>query len=64
MNGATAQRFTLDGSCVPGDVLVLYYRKDIFDERGLEAPTTWEEVAALGEEFTDEAVLTTGSGPA
>lgn len=24
VNGATAQRFTLDGSCVPGDVLVLY----------------------------------------
>lgn len=24
VNGATAQRFALDGSCVPGDVLVLY----------------------------------------
>jgi ABC-type glycerol-3-phosphate transport system substrate-binding protein len=39
-----------------------FYRKDIFDERGLEAPTTWEEVAALGEEFTDEAAGIWASG--
>lgn len=31
-----------------------WYRGDIFDERGLAVLTTWEEVAAPGEEFTDE----------
>ena len=31
-----------------------WYRKDIFDEKGLAAPTTWEEVRALGPVFTDE----------
>lgn len=31
-----------------------FYRKDWFDEKGVAVPTTWEEVAALGEVFTDE----------
>jgi multiple sugar transport system substrate-binding protein len=31
-----------------------WYRKDWFDERGVEVPTTWEEVAAMGEIFTDQ----------
>lgn len=31
-----------------------WYRKDWFDEKGVEVPKTWEEVAALGEVFTDE----------
>jgi ABC-type glycerol-3-phosphate transport system substrate-binding protein len=32
-----------------------FYRKDWFDERGVAIPTTWDEVKAMGEEFTDEA---------
>jgi len=32
-----------------------FYRKDWFDEKGVAVPTTWEEVAALGEVFTDES---------
>lgn len=32
-----------------------WYRKDWFDAEGIEPPMTWEEVAALGEVFTDEA---------
>lgn len=32
-----------------------WYRKDWFDARGVAVPTTWEEVAALGPVFTDEA---------
>lgn len=32
-----------------------WYRKDWFDAEGINPPTTWEEVAALGEVFTDEA---------
>jgi multiple sugar transport system substrate-binding protein len=39
-----------------------WYRKDIFDEKGLSVPTTWEEVAALGPEFTDEAAGIWASG--
>jgi len=34
---------------------IWWYRKDWFDERGIAVPTTWEEVAAMGEVFTDEA---------
>jgi ABC-type glycerol-3-phosphate transport system substrate-binding protein len=32
-----------------------FYRKDWFDEGGVAVPTTWDEVKALGEVFTDEA---------
>lgn len=32
-----------------------FYRKDWFDEKGVSIPTTWDEVRALGEVFTDEA---------
>lgn len=32
-----------------------WYRKDWFDAEGIEPPTTWDELAALGEVFTDEA---------
>lgn len=39
-----------------------WYRKDIFDERGLSVPTTWEEVAALGAELTDEEAGIWASG--
>ncbi|GAB4540224.1 MAG: ABC transporter substrate-binding protein [Anaerolineae bacterium] len=32
-----------------------WYRKDWFDAKGVPVPTTWEEVKALGEVFTDES---------
>jgi trehalose/maltose transport system substrate-binding protein len=32
-----------------------WYRKDWFDEKGVDVPTTWEDVAKLGDVFTDEA---------
>jgi ABC-type glycerol-3-phosphate transport system substrate-binding protein len=31
-----------------------FYRKDWFDERGVAVPRTWEDVADMGEVFTDE----------
>ena len=31
-----------------------WYRKDWFDEKGVAVPTTWDEVRALGQIFTDE----------
>jgi len=31
-----------------------WYRKDWFDEKGIALPTTWDEVRALGNVFTDE----------
>jgi multiple sugar transport system substrate-binding protein len=31
-----------------------FYRKDWFDEKGVNIPTTWDDVKALGEVFTDE----------
>ncbi len=32
-----------------------FYRKDWFDEKGVEVPKTWDDVRALGPVFTDEA---------
>ncbi len=32
-----------------------FYRKDWFDERGVDVPTTWDAVKAMGDAFTDEA---------
>jgi multiple sugar transport system substrate-binding protein len=32
-----------------------WYRKDLFDAKGIAAPKTWDDVAALGKTFTDEA---------
>ena len=31
-----------------------WYRKDWFDAEGIEPPKTWEDIAALGQVFTDE----------
>ncbi|HEY8446963.1 MAG TPA: extracellular solute-binding protein [Thermomicrobiales bacterium] len=36
-----------------------FYRKDWFDEKGLEAPKTWEEVVSIGKEFTAPPVYGT-----
>lgn len=33
---------------------IWWYRKDWFDEKGVAVPTTWDEVAAMGEVFTDK----------
>jgi ABC-type glycerol-3-phosphate transport system substrate-binding protein len=33
-----------------------FYRKDWFDERSMEPPTTWEEVVSIGQEFTEDPV--------
>jgi multiple sugar transport system substrate-binding protein len=32
-----------------------FYRKDLFDAKGVEVPKTWDDVKALGSVFTDEA---------
>jgi multiple sugar transport system substrate-binding protein len=32
-----------------------FYRKDWFDEKGVDVPKTWDDVKALGKVFTDEA---------
>ena len=41
-----------------------WYRKDLFDAAGVAAPTTWEEVAALGSVFTkeDEGIWASADG--
>jgi ABC-type glycerol-3-phosphate transport system substrate-binding protein len=43
-----------------------FYRKDIFDEQGLEVPTTWDEVRPLGPALTNEAdgIWASGDGMA
>jgi multiple sugar transport system substrate-binding protein len=41
-----------------------WYRKDVFDAKGIEVPKTWEDVRALGAVLTDEAkgVYASGDG--
>jgi multiple sugar transport system substrate-binding protein len=39
-----------------------WYRKDLFDAKGVAVPTTWDEVRALGEVFTDEGAGVWASG--
>jgi multiple sugar transport system substrate-binding protein len=36
------------GLPIRGHVQLLFYRKDIFDELGLKAPTTWDQMAEAG----------------
>jgi multiple sugar transport system substrate-binding protein len=51
-------QMTVDGTIYgfpdDGDVFVFYYRKDIFEENGLEPPQTWEEFAEIGQKLTDK----------
>ncbi len=35
------------------DVYALYYRADIFEELGLDVPTTWDELTAVGKKLGD-----------
>lgn len=37
-----------------GDVFLMYYRKDIFEENGMEPPETWKEFAEIGQKLTDK----------
>jgi multiple sugar transport system substrate-binding protein len=37
-----------------GDTFVLYYRKDIFEEMGLQPPATYDEWIATAQQITDE----------
>ncbi len=39
-----------------------FYRKDLFDAKGVAVPKTWEDVAALGPVFTDEGAGVWASG--
>lgn len=41
------------GVPVSGWVQGIWYRKDLFEEKGLEAPTTWENILAAAKAFHD-----------
>ncbi|MFK8080690.1 MAG: ABC transporter substrate-binding protein [Granulosicoccus sp.] len=45
---------TIYGLPDDGDVFLLYYRKDIFEENNLEPPGTWAEFAEIGQTLTDK----------
>lgn len=36
------------------DVYALYYRADIFEQKGLEPPTTWEELIDVGQKLAED----------
>jgi multiple sugar transport system substrate-binding protein len=41
---------TVFGLPINGNVQLLYYRRDLYDQMGLEPPTTWEEVIAAAQQ--------------
>lgn len=45
-----------------GDIWVLYYRKDLFDQEGITPPDTWEEFIKVAEHFTRDWTYTPGDG--
>jgi multiple sugar transport system substrate-binding protein len=51
-------QMTVDGTIYglpdDGDVFVFYYRKDIFEENGLEPPKTWQEFGQICEQLTEK----------
>jgi multiple sugar transport system substrate-binding protein len=51
-------QMTVDGTIYgfpdDGDVFILYYRKDIFEENGLEPPKTWQEFAQICKQLTEK----------
>jgi ABC-type glycerol-3-phosphate transport system substrate-binding protein len=49
---------------VPHEFAVGYFwhRKDWFDEKGIKAPTTWDEFVQIGKEFTKDPVWGTTEG--
>ena len=44
---------TIYGFPDDGDVFILYYRKDVFEEMGLSVPTTWDEFYEVSKAITD-----------
>ncbi len=44
---------TIYGFPDDGDVFILYYRKDVFEELGLSVPTTWDEFYEVSKAITD-----------
>ncbi len=45
---------TIYGFPDDGDVLILYYRKDVFEEMGLSVPTTWDEFYDTSKAISDK----------
>jgi multiple sugar transport system substrate-binding protein len=39
---------------VTGEKQILFYRKDVFEQKGIKIPQTYEELAALAKRFKDE----------
>ena len=53
-----AYTFKGEQYCVPMNIAywVMYYNKNIFEEQGLEEPTTWEELDAVAEQLHDAGI--------
>jgi len=43
----------LYGLPINGNIQLYLYRKDLFEEKGIKVPQTWEELAAVAEQFND-----------
>ena len=56
-----AANYTYDGKqyCVPLNVVywVIYYNQAVFDEHGLDVPSTWEEFTAVADTLVDAGVV-------
>jgi len=56
---STLKDFTYNGHiwgapAEPGDSVFMFYRKDIFDEAGVEFPSNWQEFLEVGKKITTE----------
>ena len=40
------------------DVYALYYRADLFDEKGIDVPTTWDELQAAAGQLAEDRTAT------
>lgn len=47
--GYSTEDGVLYGLPINGNIQLFFYRQDLFEEHGLEAPTTWEEVEAAAQ---------------
>jgi multiple sugar transport system substrate-binding protein len=45
---------TIYGIPFRGHPLLMFYRQDVFDELGLEVPTSWQEVIEVGQQIEEE----------
>ncbi|MBE3556317.1 MAG: extracellular solute-binding protein [Firmicutes bacterium] len=55
--GASTKDGQLYGLPINGNIQLFYYRKDLFDQKGLSAPKTWDDVEKAAQTLNDPPTL-------